>query len=127
MFLRCEFKWSLNKNHQSATKSHNELIPLSPDDKKMNGLSALQNTATHLKELLSSVSGSKDLFQSHISGQFDSATMNQVINRATVTELQMLTQAVSTEDDLQDDVKPSDGVSNVEHRAIRTQKSITRS
>jgi len=48
-----------------------------------------------------------------------------MIYSAIPAEPQMLTKVASREDKLQDDVKPSDSVSNVESRVIGIESSVT--
>ena len=104
---------------ENAIMSHNALIPLLPEDEqnKQNEwfASIMKYSNTFEEDVKRWLSESEEPQQNNSLGQSDPAAVSEVLHCPTEDEHQAPTQAVSIimTEDMQDDIKPSDSVSNV--------------
>ena len=117
---------------ENANMSHNMLIPLLPEDEQrkqnewFSSIVKYSNTFKgHVEQWLS---GPEELLHNDSCVQSDPVGINEDVSFLQIAdEPQVIMQAASIimTDDIQDDVKPSDSVSNVGSRVSRSQNSAT--
>lgn len=116
---------SLTDQCGNATKSHDLLIPLLPEEqqKKHNEwfCSIMDYSKTFQKSVELWLNEQDDLPVLH--DQTDTGEVNEQAFPPTPEEIQLQTASVINADDPQDDVKPNDSVSNVGSRISRTHNS----
>ena len=117
---------SLTEQCGNATKSHNMLIPLLPEEEQRKH-----------NEWFSSIMGYSNTFQRDVEQWLnepekllvlhdqDSGEMNEQVFLPAPEETQLQAASIINTDDLQDNVKPNDSVSNVGSRASKSQNSAT--